>query len=307
MNTRTRYSLVGLFVLGLGGALIAGILWLSTGGQDADSRRYVVYMTDSVAGLNRDSAVTYRGVNVGRVREISLAPDDPERVRLLLEVQKDTPIRTDTVATLEMQGLTGLGSVNLTGGSQDAPPLTASKGEDYPVIPSRPSLLGRLDRRLTELADNLIVTSQGLRSLLNDDNRALLIDTLTNLKKITDAVASRSDKVGEALDNMVTTLDNARDASADLPALVKHLKGSAVALEAMANEMADAGNELRDSLRARGQELSTFTGSALPEAALMTQELRRAAENLRRFTESLQRNPSVLLRGTPPPQPGPGE
>ncbi len=307
MNTRTHYSLVGLFVIGLGGAFIAGLLWLSTGGKDEASRRYLVYMTDSVAGLNRDAAVTYRGVNVGRVREITLAPDNPERVRLLLEVAEQTPVRTDTVATLEMQGLTGLGYINLTGGSQDAPPLTATKSEQYPVIPGRPSLWGRLDRRLTELADNLIATSQGLRSLLDNDNRALIVDTLSNLKQITDAVASRSDRVGETLDSMVTTLDNARDASTHLPGLLEHLKGSAVALEKMAAEMADASGELRDTVRARGQELGTFTGSALPEAALMTQELRRAAENLRRLTESLQRDPSVLLRGTPPPQPGPGE
>lgn len=307
MNTRTHYSLVGLFVLGLGAALIAGVLWLSTGGQEVGSTRYIVYMTDSVAGLNRDSAVTYRGVNVGRVRDISLSPDDPQRVRLLLEVDQRTPVNTDTVATLEMQGLTGLGYINLSGDSQDTAPLTATAGEDYPVIPSRPSLLGRLDQSLTELADNLIATSKGLRSLLSDENRDLLVATLHNLKQITDSVASRSEQVGQALDGAATTLDNVRDASTHLPEMLVRLKGSAIALEKMANEMADASGELRDTVRARGEELGRFTGSALPEAALMTQELRRAAENLRRLTESLQRDPSVLLRGTPAPKPGPGE
>lgn len=302
-----QYTLVGLFVIGLGGALIAGVLWLGAGGPGRAYQLYVVYMAESVAGLSRDGAVKYRGVDVGRVREISLAPDNPELVRLLLEVDEGTPVKQDTVATLETQGLTGLAYVNLLGGSQSAPPLTAAPGKPYPVIPSRPSVWGRLDRSLGELVDNLIEASKQLKTLLSDDNQQLLVSTLKNLNRISSAVAARSDTVGGALDDLASTLRSARDASAELPELVTQLQHSAAALERMANDIAAAGNEVRDTVRTSGDELGRFTSSTLPDATVMTQELRRAAQNFRRLSESLQRDPSILLRGAPPQPPGPGE
>ena len=124
MKARTSYVLVGLFVLTLGVVLIAAILWLTTGGPPKDYDFYLVYMTESVTGLNLDAPVKYKGVNRGRVREIELDPNDPERVRVLLVVQKGTPINSATKATLEYQGLTGIASINLVGGSKDAQPLS---------------------------------------------------------------------------------------------------------------------------------------------------------------------------------------
>jgi len=307
MKNKIQHMLVGLFVLGLGATFIAGILWLGAGGPGRDYRIYAVYMAESVAGLSRDGAVKYRGVDVGRIREIHLAPDNPELVRLLLEIEVDTPVKQDTVATLEAQGLTGLAYINLLGGSRAAPALSAEPGQDYPVIPSRPSVWGRLDRSLGELVDNLIEASKQLKSLLSDDNQQLLTQTFGNLNTLTAAMAGRADTVEAALDDLAAALHNARDASVGLPGLVTQLQNSAVALEGMANEIATTGSELRASVRAGSGDLARFTDTALPEVAVMTQELRRAAENFRRLSESLQRDPSILLRGTSAPQPGPGE
>lgn len=307
MMNKLQYTLVGLFVLVLGTALIAGVLWLGSGGPGQDYQRYQVYMSESVAGLSRDGAVKYRGVDVGRIREIRLDPGNPERVQLLLEIETGTPIKQDTVATLKSQGLTGLAYIELLGGSQDAPPLTATPGEDYPVIPTKPSLMGRLDNSLGTLMDNLIDTSKRLKTVLSDTNQQLLTRTLRNLDTLTGAMASRSDTIGTAMDDLADTLRNARGASESLPDMVAQLQNSAAALEKMASEMAAAGTELRKTVKARGEELGQFTGSALPDAAVMTQELRRAAENFRRLSESLQRDPSILLRGAPAPPPGPGE
>jgi phospholipid/cholesterol/gamma-HCH transport system substrate-binding protein len=283
------------------------VLWLGAGGPGRNYQLYLVYMGESVAGLSRDGAVKYRGVDVGRIREIGLAPNNPELVRLVLEIDEGTPVKQDTIATLEVQGLTGLGYINLLGGSQDAAPLTAPDSEAYPVIPSRPSVWGRLDRSLGELVDNLIASSERLKNLLSPVNQDLLVKTISDFGRLSEALASRSDAVTAALDDLAATMTHARDASRGLPALVGQLQQSAVALEAMANEIASTGVELRSAVTSRDDELQRFTGTALPEAAMMVQELRQAAENIRRLSESLERDPGVLLRGTPPPPPGPGE
>ena len=63
-------------------------------------------MTESVSGLNPNAPVTYRGVDVGKVREIAIDREDPARVRVLLDIEGGTPVKEDTVAILVSQGIT---------------------------------------------------------------------------------------------------------------------------------------------------------------------------------------------------------
>jgi phospholipid/cholesterol/gamma-HCH transport system substrate-binding protein len=307
MTGKTNYVLVGLFVLGLTLTLIAGVLWLGSGGPGHLYDEYLVYMQESVSGLNRDNVVKYHGVNVGRVSAISLDPERAEEVRLLLEIDSGTPIREDTVATLETQGLTGLAFINLTGGSADSPPLKAGTGETHPVIQSRPSTWGRLDRAVEELANNLIGVSKQLKALLSDENQLHISRSLAQLDDLSAALADRSVAMAGAFDDLTVTLQNTRDASAELSGLISQLQGAANALERMADEIRDTGASVRRVVQARDRDLQRFTGEALPEAAAMINEARRAAQNLRRFSEQLERDPGVLLRGRPPRASGPGE
>ena len=307
MTGKTNYVLVGLFVLALTLTLIAGVLWLGSGGPGRVYDEYLVYMQESVSGLSSDNAVKYHGVDVGRVREIGLDPQRAEEVRLLLEIDRGTPIREDTVATLETQGLTGLAYINLTGGRAASPALKARPGEQYPVIESRPSTWGRLDRAVEELATNLIGVSKRFELLLSDENQRHISRSLAHLDDLSSALAERSGDMASALDDLTTTLRHTRDASTGLSDLVTKLQSAASALERMADEIRDTGASMRRVVRARDRDLQRFTGEALPEAAVMINEARRAAQNLRRFSEQLERDPSVLLRGGPPRAPGPGE
>ena len=130
MEPRVNYFLAGIFVLVLGAAMVAGLLWLSVGTSTRDYDKYYVYMTESVAGLNTDAPVKFQGVDVGRVIDIRLDPKNPERVRLVLAIEKGTPIKEDTIAVLGFQGLTGIAHLNLTGHiSGESPPLKANPGE----------------------------------------------------------------------------------------------------------------------------------------------------------------------------------
>ena len=307
MTGKTNYVLVGLFVLALTLTLIAGVLWLGSGGPGRVYDQYLVYMQESVSGLSRDNAVKYHGVDVGRVHEIALDPRRAEEVRLLLEIDRGTPIREDTVATLETQGLTGLAYINLTGGAAASPALKARPGEQYPVIQSRPSTWGRLDRAVEELATNLIGVSKRFELLLSDENQRHISRSLAHLDDLSSALAERSGDMASALDDLTTTLRHTRDASTGLSDLVTTLQSAASALERMADEIRDTSASVRRVVRARDRDLQRFTGEALPEAAVMINEARRAAQNLRRFSEQLERDPAVLLRGGPPRAPGPGE
>lgn len=307
MNNKTSYILVGLFVLGLGAAFVATILWLGSGSAGTRFNIYIVYTTDSVAGLSRDGVVKYRGVDVGRVRAISLDPDNTERVRLSLEIQEGTPIKQDTVATLEVRGLTGLAYVNLAGGSLQSPPLAPRTEAPYPVIQSRPSVWGRFDQNLGRLLENLVDASRQLNTWLGDDNRKLLISTLRHLESLSGTLAEQSAGLETAMQDLAGTLRNTRETSAQIPGVIEQLKQGAQAFERMATQFEKTGANLNQAIGARDRDLQRFTSGSLPEASAMITDLRQTAANLLSLSDKLKRDPSLLLRGAPPGLPGPGE
>ena len=185
MEEKVNFAVVGVFVLVLGAALIGGVLWLSSGKSYGTSYDlYHTYMKESVAGLNLNAAVRYRGVDVGRVKKIVLAPGNVEEVQLTLAIESGTPVKTDTVAILQTQGLTGITFVDLTGGSRDAPALQSQDGEPYPVIRTGPSLMVRLDESLidaTRILKNAALLSEELPQLSNRINRSAdVFDSMSN-------------------------------------------------------------------------------------------------------------------------------
>src|SRR5262249_58821111 len=112
--------------------------WLAAGGElRRQLNPYQALSNESVSGLNVNAPVKFRGVDVGTVRDIRLVPDNPQQVRILLAIQRDAPIKTDTVATLRTQGLTGIAYIELSGGSPSAPRLVPEKPGDIPIIPTR--------------------------------------------------------------------------------------------------------------------------------------------------------------------------
>lgn len=314
MTPRSSYVLVGVFVLVLGALLIAGLLWLTTGGPPKDYDGYLVYMTDSVSGLNVDAEVKYKGVNVGRVSDIRLDPANPERVRIALLVLEDTPVKRDTVATLELLGITGIATINLSGGSRDSAALITPEGEEYPVIQSRPSLLVRLDDTVSELLASLISTSDRISNVLAPENQLAIAGILENTQELSGRLTSRADELAEVLTGTNRLLDRLDGATADLPALLAQLTSAAGALEQMAGNLADAAiameatsKDLQHTVVQSGADVRSFTSGTLPQASELLIELRETASNLRSISESLESDPSQVLFGAPPPEPGPGE
>lgn len=278
MESKVNFAVVGAFVLILGALLIGGVLWLSSGKSYSKAYdTYLVYMSESVSGLSLDAPVRYRGVQVGGVRRIALAPGNAEQVQLTLDIERGTPVKQDTVAVLQVQGLTGIAHVDLSGGSSDSPVLESAPGEKYPVIRTGPSLMLRLDTGVTALIGNLNRSSESINALLDEENRVALRRTLANLERLSGTLAN-----------------------AELPQLLKRIQRSTDAFDRMANETARAGSNAANTIE-------SLRAEALPEARQTITELRELTASLRRFSETLERNPGMLLQGRPNLPPGPGE
>jgi len=300
METKVNYTIVGIFVLVFSMALIAGVIWLGAGAEFRKSYNdYLVYMNESVAGLNLNAPVRYRGVSIGRVKEISIAPDKQESVRLLLEIESGIAIRENTVATLRSQGLTGIASIELSGGNAQSPILEAKNGEKYPVIRSAPSLMTRLDTTITPLLTSLNESIGRLNDTLNEKNRADLSRILSDLAKLSDVLARRSNEIDSGVTDASKMLANGEKASQLLPQLIQRLGRTADEFEKMAKEASQSSAAARNTI--------AHVDDTIPEFRSLMLQLNDLSASLKRVSAEIERNPAILVYGRPAGRPGPGE
>lgn len=248
MDNKVNYALVGMFVIVLSVLLLVSILWLSASTQQKTYHTYQAYIAESVSGLNLKAPVKYRGVDVGYVDHISLVPERPNDVYVLLKIEQSVPIKEDTFATLTTQGLTGLAFVDLNGGSPEAKNPTLKDGELYPEIKTKPSLLVRVDTaisnltnnltQVTDVATDLIVNLNKLSMTANQffsqENQAALSNILHHTDMITGALSrlaavSGNDKqLSLSFNHLVEQIAKSSDY---LPSLTQQVEKNLIAIE----------------------------------------------------------------------------
>ena len=151
METRARYVLIGLFTLLclLGG--FAFVYWVHAIGGIGQRAIYRIRFDQPVSGLGVGANVLFNGIRAGAVSAITLDPDNPQRVQVIVSVDPDTPVRADTQASITYLGFTGAAAVSLRGGSRDAAKLASDNGQP-------PLLIAAADagRTLTESAQDTL-------------------------------------------------------------------------------------------------------------------------------------------------------
>ncbi len=300
MGSNANYTLVGAFVLLFGAGLLGFAYWLTQHGGEEKYDTYQVFMDESVSGLTTNASVKYRGVEVGHVTKIELDPNNPERVRLLLQVRHGTPIKEDTHATLSFHGITGLAYIELMGSKGNARLLKPSVNGEPPTIPSSPSTFTRLDVGLSALVDKSTDALDRVNRLLSDENLAnfsgLLKDTramMHGVRRVAEGLDRQMDNLRQMVNNAISmeekvsqAFDDVQDASKEVEQLSREIRGTYIPLGEEARQILSHGSEI-------AQSLSDDFGLVL--------------EELRMTLEKLQSNPGDLLFSRSKPRPGPGE
>ena len=309
-------------MLVLGALLIAGVLWLASGGTlQKKYDFYLAIVQESVAGLNLNAPVKYNGVDVGKVKNIQLDPDNPERVRLIFAIERGTPIKVDTIAVLKTQGLTGIAYVELDGGTKNAAPLLAKGDNQYPIIQTKPSLSTRLENVLTTVLAKLDSTSNNIDSLLSKENRESFKSALTDMATISKTIAARKDLIDAGIVNVARTANNTAHATQELSPIIakveplldqlmvttNQINHSAAAIEKAGNEAAIASNSAGKVVESAGSNFERYTNETLPEVQRLLGELNELSASLKRLSEQTERDPASLLRGRSSVPAGPGE
>jgi phospholipid/cholesterol/gamma-HCH transport system substrate-binding protein len=152
METDKHYFIEGLFIIGFSVAAAFFAMWLGSPGHH-DDVVYRIRFPDSVSGLTAGDPVKFRGVDVGTVKTMEIDPDNARLVRVDVRLRKGTPVMTDTRASLEMKGITGVVFIELGGGDPAAQTLLAATAPDkIPEIPSEKAGLKALLDDLPKIA-----------------------------------------------------------------------------------------------------------------------------------------------------------
>jgi phospholipid/cholesterol/gamma-HCH transport system substrate-binding protein len=290
METRANYALIGLFTLSVILAAFGFVLWYAGGEKPGNRQTYKVIFTGSISGLSRGGWVLFNGVRVGEVTQIGLMPNDPSQVYALIDVDASVPVHTDTKATLEYTGFTGVASVALTGGATDTPPLIATNGP--PVIRAEPSTFQDLvetARRVAAQATEFL--NKGNKLL--EENSASLTATIKNAEIFTGGLAANADQIKDfmavmgdvgrslqpltvKLESLVTNADNVIKAvdPADVKTIVKDFASLSAKLDKAANRIDGILANL-DSILGSGESKGAFV-----EVAEAARSIKKVAQNL---------------------------
>ena len=209
MYSKVNYTIVGIFVLLFSAGVLWFGLWLAKYGLQKNYSLYKLEMKDSIAGLSKDSNVKLHGVNIGRVGNIRINPENIEVIEILLEIKEGIPIKEDMVASTLMLGVTGLLSIEIEGGTNEAKTLLATE-EYIPLIPSKPSLLSKLTNNLDGLSDKLDNLLAQSEKLLSDKHIESIGNILDNTEKVTQKAVNVEDKALVSLEEVDTTLKEFR-------------------------------------------------------------------------------------------------
>lgn len=307
MESKTNYTIVGVFVLILTAGLLSAGLWLSVGFNQKVYSYYTVYLREAAAGLAVDSPVKFNGVQVGFVKSIKLNTTDPRQVEITLSIEQGIPITTSTSATLISQGITGVAYVGLSAASSDLTLLKKMPGEPYPVIPAKPSLFNQLDSILKEVSENINKVGNEAQRIFNDENASYIKNSLANMERISTVIANNSDNINRTLSNADVFLVNLTKASKDFPQIVKELQTGVNKFNVLATDMSKASNSVSKTMVSGKGTLDKISQQTLPPIALLLHRLNAISANLEKLSSELRLNPSIIIRGSSAPKHGPGE
>lgn len=276
---------------------------------------YIVYEDVSVTGLEPGAAVKFHGVQVGRVT--GLAVKDAASVIIEIEVERDTPVKTDTEAILTLVGITGLKFVELIGGTRDAkmlPPkseIIAGESLFENISGSAEILLAKLEQIMNNLNDmtgpetteslNLALTSVASLGAQMD---SLLMENRYSFKKSMEGL----EVVMQNLTSMTVQLDSTMVA---VNAIIQsgNIQGTLANINSITDEvrtgidslrMAETAVEFRSLVGNANNMVISYDlliAQARDDILRSLRNLEEALYNLREATDVIRENPSVLIRG----------
>src|ERR1700744_81698 len=308
MEKNANYALVGLSSLILFVGLVIFVVWLARVSFSQEYDLYDIVFDGPVRGLNQGGEVHFNGIKVGEVTKIALDKTNPSRVIARARVTSDVPIRIDSYATLEPQGITGVNYVQITAGTPSKPLLkdverakcqSVGLNACIPILKSQRSALSDLLEGGGTVLARTIEALDRVNRVLSDKNIQTFSATLSDAQAVTAELRERKEIIGDA-----------QKALQDIDTAVQHADGILQSTQGLVDgdgkrslkNIADASDEAKNAIhdlrgmvdKLRGPT-TDFANPGLPQITSAIVELQRAAESLERLVNEIQRSPTGAL------------
>ena len=274
MSAKSSKFLIGLFVISGTLILAAIIIWVGAARILTKGSLYSVFFDESVQGLQADSAIKYRGVEIGKVQKIKVAPDN-RLIEVVMKIDIESDLQEKTIATLKTAGITGIVFIELdqlkSGDLANSPKITFKSSN--PVIPSRRSQISRF------MADTDVI----MQNVKDIDLKGIS----NQLKNTTKAIENFVDgKMGRVVNETMEVLSDAHQ-------LIEQAKKDIAVLKLQ--EKADQTDTILKDIDKKSKVIT----STLQDTS---ENLRVTSENLQKLSDDLARNPSDLIysKNAPP-------
>ncbi len=312
MEAEAKYTYVGIALIVLVAALIAAVVWLNRAGGRGDFKFYTIYFErQPLDGLQIGADVDMRGIKIGRVEDYDLLAEKINRVRVTIRTDRRAPVRTNTVAIVVRNFVTGIARITLITPEPAGPPLTEVRDDQsYPLIAEGESSFDAIAGKVGRIGDIAAETLESINLMLTAENKAAVTSSLANIKELTAGLNQRMKDLDKTLVTFNAAATEVGRAGTKF-AQVAETTGSQIApaikqADQTLRDVSTAAFALEKQTSALASTFADVASSTDEQLTVAVTELRSAIEAMTRLLDQL-RDPRAALLGPGKTQRGPGE
>ncbi|WP_103580340.1 MlaD family protein [Campylobacter concisus] len=303
MENRNSYTIVGMFFMACLTAFAIFIWWMtSKNNTKVDFKEYYIHTTELPSGLKVDSTVKFIGVPAGSVSDINFVDDKNALINITMKIREDLPIKADSVASIEVQAISGVASINISRGTKDF-----ASGQK-PILQLEESLFSKLGNNAENITLKINQTLDKVDNFFSPENIAHVESVLKNIDKFTQVL---TDEEGlSEVDSIVKNIKNFTDTlnKTDTKELVKNLNrliSNANQVFVSANSAITGYNSLQELITKKAKDgeydLRNTVGPLLREASDFLNGFDKTLREFRGALQRLEDNPYEFFFTNPVP------
>jgi phospholipid/cholesterol/gamma-HCH transport system substrate-binding protein len=265
MERKASYTIVGLLTLVLIGIASGFTYWFVQSGFNNSYTTYNVEFNFPVDGLIKGSEVHFNGIKVGEVTLLKIGKINTSQIIATVKIDAEVPVKTDSMATLEPQGVTGLAYINIQPGSENAKIIKIDPLAPTPVIRATESRLSKLLSGSGSVIEDAYETLSRVNRLLSDKNIGIFSQSLVNIEAVTADLKAREAMIDDAHAAIVSARQaadavtllaqsgnevlskNTPETLAKLNAATEKLGAAAVEVEILSKQLQGPASQINDS------------------------------------------------------------
>ncbi len=301
METKANFVLIGAFTLAGVVGILGFFLWFAQVELDRQFDYYDIRFS-SVSGLGNASDVRFSGLPVGQVVDVKLSPDQDGTILVRVEVDAATPVRTDSIATIEAQGVTGVSFVGISAGSQNAALLEPGDDTAVPEIKAGRSTLQTLSEDAPKLLEETLNLVAKVGGLLDVENRDRINSIISNVETASaefantmDGFSSISSTVNDFAEQINLFNQTLNTLTGDLTEVLETANTTLVSIGELSEQGKGVLQTGSDTLTSAQSAISRTEDYVATDLSQATEELRATAAALQQEMAAVSADARALM------------